>query len=495
MDDFLDEDLMSIATQGLVPLVPGLNQQADYDSCDLFDELFSQVPLGSNTVPTDKQEGGTRFAKPVTDQEVHKAQQKAIPENTKKSTNWAVNVWKAWSAHRRSVNSTRCPSHLFIMAKNKWELNYWMTRFVMEVRRQDGKEYPPNTLHQICCGILRYIREIVPELDFFKDPAFSDLQKTLDSEMKRLRSQGLGCNPKTADPISVQDEEVLWSTGGLGEHSPQSLVDTMVYMCGFFFALRSGSEHRQLRMGNIELVEKPGEVSCLVYTECVSKNHQGGLKHRKLKTKQVVHHANTENPERCFVRLYRKYKEHLPDIIQDDTPFYLTPIPKPKGKVWYKKTPIGVHTLEGTIARLCKKAGVSGFKTNHSLRVTAATRLYQEGLDEQLIMERTGHRSLDGVRAYKRTSKEQQELVSAALNKQTVKKPKISCEDVPAVIDLTKRDPLANIGLNSQDKESPKTTTTATVSMPSTPNRFNENASMLLTGCSGITINYHFHSS
>ena len=70
---------------------------------------------------------------------------------------------------------------------------------------------------------------------FFKDPAFSELQKTLDSEMKRLRSRGLGCNPKKADPISVEEEELLWSTGALGESSPQTLVDTMVYMCGLFF--------------------------------------------------------------------------------------------------------------------------------------------------------------------------------------------------------------------------------------------------------------------
>ena len=69
-------------------------------------------------------------------------------------------------------------------------------------------------------------------------------------------------------------------------------------------------------------------------------------------------------------------------------------------------SPIGVHTLQRPVSELCKTAGVSGFKTNHSLRVTTATRLFQNGLDEQLIMERTGHRSLDRVRGYKRTSQE-----------------------------------------------------------------------------------------
>ena len=33
----------------------------------------------------------------------------------------------------------------------------------------------------------------------------------------------------------------------LGNATPQTLVDTMVYMNGFYFALQSGKEHGQLR--------------------------------------------------------------------------------------------------------------------------------------------------------------------------------------------------------------------------------------------------------
>ena len=52
----------------------------------------------------------------------------------------------------------------------------------------------------------------------------------------------------------------------------------------------------------------------------------------------------------------------------------------------------------------CSEAGIGGYRTNHSLRATAATRLYQAGVHEQLIIERKGHRSLEGVRSYKHTS-------------------------------------------------------------------------------------------
>ena len=40
---------------------------------------------------------------------------------------------------------------------------------------------------------------------------------------------------------------------------------------------------------------------------------------------------------------------------------------------------------------------------------TITSRLYQSGINEQLVMERTDHRSVEGVRSYKRTSDEQRE--------------------------------------------------------------------------------------
>ena len=63
-----------------------------------------------------------------------------------------------------------------------------------------------------------------------------------------------------------------------------------------------------------------------------------------------------------------------------------------------------------------------GYKTNDSLRATTATRLYQSGVDEQLVMERTGHRSLEGVHNYKRTADMQREALSDILNS---KKPRM----------------------------------------------------------------------
>lgn len=126
--------------------------------------------------------------------------------------------------------------------------------------------------------------------------------------MKRLQGKGYSSRKRQAEPLTP--EETLWTSGQLGDHSPQALVDTMLFMCGTYFALRSGQEHRALRFSppQIELIEKEGERSFLRYTEDVSKNHQGGLKGRKSKAKVVIHHANNDMPSRCFVNLYKTYQ-------------------------------------------------------------------------------------------------------------------------------------------------------------------------------------------
>jgi len=51
-----------------------------------------------------------------------------------------------------------------------------------------------------------------------------------------------------------------------------------------------------------------------------------------------------------------------------------------------------------------EKAQFDRHFTDHSLRRSCATRLYDGGVPEQLIHETTRHRSFDGVRAYKCTS-------------------------------------------------------------------------------------------
>ena len=95
---------------------------------------------------------------------------------------------------------------------------------------------------------------------------------------------------------------------------------------------------------------------------------------------------------------------------------------------------MGHNTLGKIVSEMMKEAGFEGHYTNHSLRVTSATRLFDAEVDEQLIMTRTGHSSTDSVRAYKRTSDKLRQLTSDVLNsgKQSVSPAIMEAKPEPA---------------------------------------------------------------
>jgi len=378
-------------------------------------------PAPSNPVPvphTSPTHSGakSRFAPPKTDEEIERARERAVPAKTVADTKYCVRLFDTWREHRMETTTADIPT---LADMTKHQMQYWMERFVLEVQKKCGEVYPPNSLHHIVVGIMRHVRGTgQPSIDFFKDPEFADFRGSLDAEMKRLQQLGIGSTKQQAETLTDTEEDSLWEKGLLGDHTPQTLLDTIIFYNGYYFALRSGKEHRQLRRNpcQIQVVEHPGERAFLRYTEDVSKNRPGGLKGRNIKPKVVVQHANLEDSKRCFVRLFKLYMSLCPDNAPDHA-LYLRPANHPTANCWYSKQPLGHTTLSKTVARLCTSAGIQGHKTNHSLRATTTSRLYHSGVDEQLVMERTGHRSLEGVRSYKRTSEAQREALSDILNR------------------------------------------------------------------------------
>lgn len=105
---------------------------------------------------------------------------------------------------------------------------------------------------------MRYLRtKKHPNIDFFSQTKFALFKASLDAEMERLQALGLGSQKWQAEPLTVDDEEMLWKKGPLGDSSPKTLLNTMIFCNGLYFALRSGREHRQLRLRRCQItVEK-----------------------------------------------------------------------------------------------------------------------------------------------------------------------------------------------------------------------------------------------
>ena len=86
--------------------------------------------------PGDKENRRRRFKSPSPDKEISKG------FVTRKNTNWACNVFLEWKAERNaSETSNLCPKDLLDNPEPEL-LNYWLCRFVSEVRNQKGEPYP-----------------------------------------------------------------------------------------------------------------------------------------------------------------------------------------------------------------------------------------------------------------------------------------------------------------------------------------------------------------
>ena len=94
-----------------------------------------------------------------------------------------------------------------------------------------------------------------------------------------------------------------------------------------------------------------------------------------------------KNINRCTVRLVDKYMSLLLPVgpKTKKSNFYLHSLEKPNPAQWYGECVVGCHTLCKIVKNLLKSAKLDGYFTNHSLTCTGTTRLFQAGVDRNII--------------------------------------------------------------------------------------------------------------
>ena len=296
-------------------------------------------------------------------------------------------------------------------------LTYALCRFITEVKKVDGADFPGKTLYDILICIQFHLECLGFAFKIINDPTFCDVKYTLDNSMKMCVASGIGLSVRQGKVLSVMDEDYLWSLGILGVSNPQQLLNTVVFSVGKGFALHAGKEHRALRgipfNSQLKFLRDDDKEYFLRYTEDIGlKTNKGGIKHKKVDVKCVDLYA-TDWPERCPLRVILWYLSLLPKT-HTCTAFYLQLRRKFFGQSWYLNRPAGINKLCNVVDDMCCEAGLPGHYTNHLLQSGSATKMYQHDLDEQLIMEVTGHRSL-AVSSYKHTSQRQRKTMSRCI--------------------------------------------------------------------------------
>ena len=130
------------------------------------------------------------------DRAVKAARANSIPIRTQGQTNWTVRVLTDWALTRNTkLLPEEKPFSSTFYELSVAEMDFWLSRFVLEVRKANGDPYPPNSLYQLVCGLQRCLRNHgFGNIKLFEDSAFHGFRSTLDGEMKRLNATTLTKN-------------------------------------------------------------------------------------------------------------------------------------------------------------------------------------------------------------------------------------------------------------------------------------------------------------
>ncbi len=167
---------------------------------------------------------GRVYGSPKNEKAVQERIASGVPPKTKYQTDWTIRVWEDWAESRsQRLLPGEKPLERDFTTLAAQDMDFWLSRFVLE---KGGEPYPPNSLYQICCGLLRHLRKSNrADVNILEDPRLQTFRKTLGAEMKRLHATGKYSQQHQAQPIKVAQENHLWELGLLGEHSPQAQVN------------------------------------------------------------------------------------------------------------------------------------------------------------------------------------------------------------------------------------------------------------------------------
>ncbi|XP_070581470.1 uncharacterized protein [Ptychodera flava] len=371
-----------------------------------------------------------RFSTPLTESQFKQTLNERIPLRTRHANSWAVSLYNEWAMWRKiqphTITDQNWPIPALEIGSLK-SLDYWFARFIYEIKRKDGKPYPPNTLTNIAAGLQRYLVDVCDRRDVHllkkDDGTFKTFQHALEKRKKELIAEGVGIAVKKADPVTEKDEERLWERGVFNSDTARGLSYIVYFYNCKMFGLRAMDEHTNLEANQFHTGFDENGRKFLQYEGRLSKTCTGNID-CKAKPKVIRQYSDPSN-ERCVVSIYEQYLA----LIGFSGRFYRRPMPnRDNGTIMFSQQAVGVNTLRKYLNDMYRDAGIDYEAenrniTNHSGKVTCCTRLYDKGFDEQSITGRSGHRST-AVRSYKRPSEDLLQNISNALQPPNLNKKK-----------------------------------------------------------------------
>ncbi|XP_067055650.1 uncharacterized protein [Acropora muricata] len=108
-------------------------------------------------------EGSGRFRAPISSDECWRFEDSWVCDASRRKWNWVLNIFKEWRETRNEAvlkveNSGETVLNQRIDEMSDEDLDCFLGRFVAEVRKEAGQEYPGKTIYEMICSLQCYLR-------------------------------------------------------------------------------------------------------------------------------------------------------------------------------------------------------------------------------------------------------------------------------------------------------------------------------------------------
>ena len=131
------------------------------------------------------------------------------------------------------------------------ELDLYLSRFILAVRKKNGEEYEPTTLRGFIASVERYLKKCQYSESVITGQNFTRTREVLKSKQKQLKRLGKGNKPQAASSLTPEEIDILYEKKEMGISSPKALINTLWFNNCLHFGLRGGKEQRDLKWGDI----------------------------------------------------------------------------------------------------------------------------------------------------------------------------------------------------------------------------------------------------
>ena len=128
-----------------------------------------------------------------------------------------------------------------------------LQQFYLEVRKQDGSEYEPDSLNVMQAALERYLLTKKYSYSLINGREFSSSRAVLDAKAKQLRMNGYGKRKNRTEPYNSSDEEKFWPSGPLGDHIGAALTNADFKNLSEHFGFRGRQDHYDAYVEDFEV--------------------------------------------------------------------------------------------------------------------------------------------------------------------------------------------------------------------------------------------------